>query len=274
MPVRDFALPADPRLALAAESGVAEPATPRLASTVMLVRDDAGPLEVFMLRRVATMDFAASRHVFPGGGVDERDAQETPWAGPEPAEWAERLGTDEAHARMLVAAAVREVFEETGVLLAAPAGDPSAEPVVLDQEDADGAREALVAKEIALGEMLLERRLVLRSDLLGHRAHWITPEFERRRYDTHFFVAALPAGQQADGRTSEADVAEWVRPQALLDAGERGEALLMPPTIVCLEALAAGGTVAQVLDAPTEVAAVLPELVQTERGPAIRIETP
>lgn len=275
---RDFLIAADPRLTLAAEQEVAAPttpATPRSAATVMLLRDDEGPLEVFMLRRVASMDFAASRHVFPGGGVDERDAEETPWAGPSPEEWADELGTDEAHARMLVAAAVREVFEETGVLLASPVDDPEGDPVLLAGPEAKALRDRLEAKELAIGELLLERHLVLRTDLLGYRARWVTPEFERRRYDTAFFVAALPAGQDPDGRTSEADQAEWVQPQAILDAFAVGDALLMPPTIVMLEDLARAGSVGQALDArPQHVPTVLPTLVDTDAGPAVRVDLP
>src|SRR5690349_4134829 len=90
----------------------------------MFVRDGAAGVEVFMLRRVATMAFAPRMMVFPGGGVDTRDAEaHLPWAGPSPAEWAQLLRVDEARARELVAAAVREVFEECGVLLAGPSSD-------------------------------------------------------------------------------------------------------------------------------------------------------
>ena len=130
---RDFVLGSLRESLLGIDGGeppaVTEPAQPKLASTVMLVRDDEGPLEVFMLRRVSSMAFAPSMHVFPGGGVDRRDAEdELPWAGPAVEEWAEVFGTDEASARMLVAAAIREIFEETGVLLAAhPDGRPVSE---------------------------------------------------------------------------------------------------------------------------------------------------
>ena len=73
---------------------------------------------------------------------------------------------------------------------------------------------------------------MLRSDLLGYRAHWITPEFEVRRYDTRFFSAAVPHGQRADDDTTEADVADWVRPADLLEAWRDGRALMLPPTVV------------------------------------------
>ncbi|WP_338748666.1 NUDIX hydrolase [Janibacter alittae] len=277
MAERDFLLDVDAQrtLAVAGSSRApAEPVTPRLASTVMLLRDDEGPLEVFMLRRVAQMEFAASMHVFPGGGADQRDAQdELPWAGPAVEEWAELLGTDEAVARMLVAAAVREVFEETGVLLASPADAEDGLPH-LDLDDARELRRALVAREIGFGQVLLDRQLVLRSDLLRYRAHWVTPVVEPRRYDTRFFVAAVPAGQDPDGDTSEADQSGWTRPQALLDAFADGEAMLMPPTIVCLEQLADVSTVRTALEQDLPIASVTPEFVISDAGPAMRASLP
>lgn len=277
MAARDFLLGAGAQSSLGLDGdrpGVAEPVPAKLASTVMLVRDDDGPLEVFMLRRVGSMAFAASMHVFPGGGADTRDAEdELPWAGPSVEEWAELLETDEASARMLVAAAVREIFEETGVLLASPVDDAGGAPA-LDPETSADLRSRLVAHEIGFGEVLLEHHLVLRSDLLRYRAHWITPEVEPRRYDTRFFVAAVPAGQEPDGDTSEADVSEWVRPQAVLDAFADGDLLLMPPTIVCLEQLAEESTVSGALAQEIAIAPVMPELVITEAGPAMRAPLP
>src|SRR5947207_15913336 len=115
----EFQLPpglAERARAFAEAGGV--PVQPRLASTVVLMRE---PFEAYLIRRVATMAFAASMYVFPGGGVDPRDAAVLPgWAGPSPSEWAARLELDEATARSVVCAAVREVFEESGVLLAGP----------------------------------------------------------------------------------------------------------------------------------------------------------
>lgn len=274
---RDFLLDVDAQRTLGVAEGgsaPAEPVTPRLASTVMLLRDDEGPLEVFMLRRVAQMDFAASMHVFPGGGADQRDAEdELPWSGPAVEEWAELLGTDEAAARMLVAAAVREVFEETGVLLASPA-DAKDEPPLLDPDDARELRRALVAREVGFGQVLLDRRLVLRSDLLRYRAHWITPVVEPRRYDTRFFVAAVPIGQDPDGDTSEVDQFGWTRPQEVLDSFTDGEVMLMPPTIVCLEQLAEVSTVRAALAQDLPVAPVMPEFVISDAGPAMRASLP
>ena len=119
-------IPLPPQLveqARAFAAGERTPAEPRDAATVVLMRPGTtatGP-EVYLLRRQASMAFAAGMCVFPGGGVDPRDFDHAvAWAGPAPAEWAERLGTDEATARALVCAAVRETFEESGVLLAGP----------------------------------------------------------------------------------------------------------------------------------------------------------
>lgn len=278
MAQRDFLLDVDTQRTLGLDDGAPqvpdEPARAKLASTVMLLRDDTGPLEVFMMRRVAQMAFAASMHVFPGGGTDPRDAEdELPWAGPEVGEWAELLQTDEAAARMLVAAAVREIFEETGVLLASPV-DAQTEAVHLEPEDARELRRRLVAKEIGFGQVLLERRLVLRSDLLRYHAHWITPEIEPRRYDTRFFLAAVPAGQDPDGDNTESDLSEWVRPQQVLDAAQAGDVMLLPPTIVCLEQLVGVETVSAALEQQLPIEPVMPEFVVTEAGPAMRARLP
>ena len=275
---RDFVLGSLRESLLGIDGGeppaVTEPAQPKLASTVMLVRDDEGPLEVFMLRRASSMAFAPSMHVFPGGGVERRDAEdELPWAGPAVEEWAEVFGTDEASARMLVAAAIREIFEETGVLLASPASG-EAETPHLDPAVAADLRGRLVRHEVGFGQVLLEHHLVLRSDLLRYRAHWITPEVEPRRYDTRFFVAALPPGQQPDGETSEADLSEWVHPRDVLGAFGDGDVMLMPPTLVCLEQLAEVTTVSAALGQDLPIAPVMPRLVETEAGPAMRAELP
>lgn len=275
---RDFVLGSLRESLLGIDGGeppaVTEPAQPKLASTVMLVRDDEGPLEVFMLRRASSMAFAPSMHVFPGGGVDRRDAEdELPWAGPAVEEWAEVFGTDEASARMLVAAAIREIFEETGVLLASPASGEEENPH-LDPAVAADLRARRVRHEIGFGQVLVEHHLVLRSDLLRYRAHWITPEVEPRRYDTRFFVAAVPPGQEPDGETSEADLSEWVHPRDVLGAFGDGDVMLMPPTLVCLEQLAEVSTVSAALGQDLPIAPVMPRLVETEAGPAMRAELP
>jgi 8-oxo-dGTP pyrophosphatase MutT (NUDIX family) len=226
-------------------AGELTPVTPRQAATVMLLRDTAAGPVVHMLRRRTSMAFAGGAYAYPGGSVDPRDrpddgadaadARAIGWAGPSRAAWAERLGTDEATAQALVCAAVRETFEEAGVLLAGP----DAETVVADTtgEDWERDRAALVAREFSFAEFLHRRGLLLRSDLLGAWARWITPEFEQRRYDTWFFVAVLPEGQRTRNASTEADHTVWLLPADAAAGYDRGELLMMPPTIATLRAL-------------------------------------
>ncbi len=219
-------------------AGTRPPVAPRDAATVVLLRDGASGPEIYLMRRHPQMAFAPGMAVFPGGGVDERDRDAAfaadAWAGPGDTEWADRLGCDVATARGLVCAAVRETFEESGVLLAGPNDDS----VVADTTGAgwEADREALVAKQVSLAEVLTRRRLVLRTDLLGAWAHWITPDFEPRRYDTRFFVAVLPAGQHTRDVSTESDAVTWTRPAAALSAVEAGDlAMLAPSWRTCTE---------------------------------------
>ncbi|WP_282696118.1 NUDIX domain-containing protein [Streptomyces sp. CC208A] len=229
-------------------AGELVPVTPRRAATVLLLRDADGGPEVHMLRRRTSMAFAGGAYAYPGGGVDPRDEQPVRWAGPSLEEWAERLGLDDpAQAQAVVCAAVRETFEEAGVLLAGESPDT----VVGDTtgEDWERDRQALVARELAFADFLDRRGLVLRSDLLGAWARWITPEFEQRRYDTWFFVAALPAGQRTRDVSGEADRTVWIRPAEAAAGYDRGELTMMPPTIATLRSLQPCGTAAEALTA-------------------------
>jgi 8-oxo-dGTP pyrophosphatase MutT (NUDIX family) len=239
----------------------------------MLVRDAAAGVEAFMLRRVASMAFAPSMWVFPGGGVDPRDeAVDLPWAGPSPADWADRLGCAEGLARALVCAAVREVFEECGVLLAGS----SPETVVADLRDPewDGERAALLDRSQSLAQLLSRRGLVLRSDLLSAQGRWVTPEFEARRYDTWFFAALLPDGQIPDDDTSEADVADWTSPAYLLDEYASGRALMLPPTVVSVEQVRAARTAAELVGRPCWTTPVQSRLVEVDGQPVLRVALP
>jgi 8-oxo-dGTP pyrophosphatase MutT (NUDIX family) len=248
--------------------GRIEPVTPRASATVLLLRDgdpgSDGP-EVFVLRRAASMAFAARMHAFPGGGVDPRDADlDVPWAGPAPARWAELLGADEPQARSLVCAAVRELFEECGVLLAGP--DESSVVADLSDPSWEDDRLALLDHSLALSQMLTRRGLVLRTDLLRAWSHWTTPRFEPRRYSTRFFVAALPDGQTARDVGGEADRAEWVAAGAAVSGFRAGRMAMLPPTILSLEEVARWAGVAQVLAAPRVVRPVMPWLVARSDG--------
>ncbi|MGZ8176461.1 NUDIX hydrolase [Williamsia sp. SKLECPSW1] len=252
----------------------------RDAATVALIRDaavDEPGIEVFLIRRVTTMAFAGGMTVFPGGGVDPRDAEDGPrpddWVGPGPHWWAEQFDAastpDDAAvvlASSLVRAAVRETFEECGVLLAGQ----SERDVVADAGSHHDARRALESKEQSLSAFLDEAGLVLRADLLAPLARWITPLGERRRYDTRFFLAQLPAGQTADDRTSEAASAGWCRVADIMASWRSGEVFLLPPTWSQLEYLAGFATVADAMAAPREIVPVTPTLISD--GSALRIE--
>lgn len=232
-----------------------------------------GGVDVFMLRRTATMAFAPRMMVFPGGGVDPRDADpDLPWGGPSPGEWSRTLVADEAVARELVVAAVREVFEECGVLLAGTDADSVVGDVSGPGWQAE--RATLLSHETSLAQMLIRRGLVLRSDLLRARARWITPEFEPKRYDTRFFAAQLPVGQIADDQTSEADHADWADPARLLQDYARGSALMLPPTVVCVEQVAAARSVAELLVTDSPMAPITPVATRADGALVIRCLLP
>ncbi|MEU6319834.1 NUDIX hydrolase [Streptomyces sp. NPDC047009] len=228
--------------------GTLTPVVPKRAATVMLLRDTDGFPAVHMLRRRASMAFAGGAYAYPGGGVDPRDHDRTiRWAGPTRAWWADRLGVDETSAQAIVCAAVRETYEEAGVLLAGP----TPETVVGDTTGTDweADRASLVARDLSFAEFLDRRGLVLRSDLLGAWTRWITPEFEPRRYDTWFFVAALPEGQRTRNASTEADRTVWIRPSEAAAAYDKGELLMMPPTVATLRQLVPYATAADALRA-------------------------
>lgn len=235
-----------------------QPLVPRPAATVMLVRDCAVGVDVFLMRRHSKMDFAPGVMVFPGGGVDERDRNaDIEWAGPPPQWWAERFGIEPDLAEALVCAAARETFEESGVLFAGP-GDP--ESIVNDASAYGESRRALAEGALSFADFLRRENLVLRSDLLRPWANWVTPEAElTRRYDTYFFVAALPDGQRADGENTESDGAGWTTPQAAIDDFEAGRNVLLPPTWTQLDSLV-GRSVADVLSVERQIVPVQPRL--------------
>jgi 8-oxo-dGTP pyrophosphatase MutT (NUDIX family) len=225
----------------------------------MLVSDTADGVKVFLMRRHSAMHFAPGVVVFPGGGVDERDRNtEIAWVGPEPAWWAQRFGIDTDLAGALVCAAVRETFEESGVLFAGPADDPHR--IVGDASAYGNARGLLAAGKLSFAEFLRRENLVLHADLLRPWANWVTPEAERtRRYDTYFFVAALPQGQRADGENTESDAAGWSTPEAAIADFAAGRTFLLPPTWTQLDSLA-GHIVADVLAVERQIVPIQPEL--------------
>ncbi|MGH3958567.1 NUDIX hydrolase [Mycobacterium sp.] len=235
------------------------PLTPRPAATIMLVRDTPEGIAVFLMRRHSGMEFAPGVMVFPGGGVDDRDRHAPiTWAGPEPSWWAKRFGIETDLAEALVCAAARETFEESGVLFAGPADAPHS--IVDDASVYRESRLALADATLSFADFLRRENLVLRADLLRPWANWVTPEAERtRRYDTYFFVGALPEGQRADGENTESDRAGWTTPQAAIDDFAAGHTFLLPPTWTQLDSLS-GHTVADVLAVQRQIVAVQADL--------------
>ena len=224
-----------------------EPAVPRDASTVVLLREGAAGLEVHLHRRWEGMAFAGGAWVFPGGSVDARDHDpRLGWVGPPAVAWAEVLGTPEPLARALVCAAVRELFEETGVLLA---GTP--DRVVTDPELTGLAadRRRLEEGGLGLGELLRARGLSLRSDLLRWWSRWVTPAEQPRRFDTHFFVAALPEGQVTLDTTAEAEEVSWLPVADAVTAADAGSLVMLRPTATTCRELLGFSTPADVLAA-------------------------
>ncbi|WP_137124073.1 NUDIX hydrolase [Roseomonas sp. HF4] len=213
------------------------PAPARPASTVLLLRDAPAGLEVFMVVRHAATDFAGGALVFPGGSVDAADRI---LAG----------GDDQGAFRV---AAVRETWEECGVLLARPGAPPAAEG--------------------AFAAMLAARGLVPESDGLAHFAHWITPVPVPKRFDTHFFLAAAPADQDALHDGHEAVDSVWIRPADALAAAEAGARKVVFPTRMNLTKLARHDSVAEAFAAAraTPVVTVLPEMRMTPAGRILRI---
>jgi 8-oxo-dGTP pyrophosphatase MutT (NUDIX family) len=221
---------------------MSEPVPVRDAATVVLLRDsiDADGVacpEAWLLTRVARMVFAPSTTVFPGGRVDDEDAA-LPWSGRPAHLFADEFGCDIELAHALVGAAVREVFEETGVLLSTPAAS-----LAHAQPDVEAGR-------LAFGDLLAEHGLAIDADSVRPWARWVTPEGEQpRRYDTRFFVAALPDGVEAADLTTESSVASWVRVTQAVADYDSGARTMMPPTIIELRAIARYATVADVLAA-------------------------
>ena len=243
---------------LAAGDGLWVPPDPRDASTVCLLRDGDTGLEVFLLRRVTTMKFAAGAYVYPGGAVEHADADVPTSRRVDDAWLASRVDSDRP--RAVLVAAARETFEECGVLLAL---DGDGRPAVADASwDVD--REALVAGTLGFGDLLSARGLVVDDAALVPFAHWVTPEIEDRRYDTRFFVAAVPSNQDARHVGGESDLSAWWSPAAALTAYGEGRMPMWPPTISTIRFLAAYGAAREAVDAATTVR-VTPLLPETYR---------
>jgi len=244
---------------------------PRLASAVMLLRDmtPGQGIEVFMVRRVIQSDFAPDVFVFPGGSVS---------AGDRTAEHAKQVFTPVAPSKAepegrtilgsgIRAAAIRELFEEAGVLLAYR----GEQVLAIGEEDIarfDNYRQAFNQRKGSLIEMARAENLRFATDRLGYFAHWITPEGMPKRFDTHFFITTAPAEQQAAHDRLETSEGIWISPAEALAQSERGEFPLVFATIHQLRELAAFHSVQQALESTTmqHVATHVPILEQRAGG--------
>jgi len=226
------------------------PVMPVPAATLLLMRDGAEGIEVLLTTRHDGAGFAAGATVFPGGKVEPSDHK--------------RDGAGDAYR----VAAIRETFEECGILLAGRAADR----VMLTGV----ALSELLARQSSVSDFsaFIDRaELTLATDLLVPFAHWITPADQPKRFDTHFFLAPAPADQVAlhDGR--EATIVHWLTPDGAISAARRGEIKLVLPTRLNLLKLGRSKTVAEALDTArrSEIVTVQPEIVETAEGPAFRI---
>ena len=208
------------------------PVEPRPAATVVLVRDGPAGLEALLTQRPRTMTFAPDVHVFPGGRVDADDADPSLVGRSvvSPAEAATGLGGDLEPGPALAAyvAAIRELFEEAGVLLAdarAPGADLAA------------ARSALLGGETTLAALAEALDLTLRTDRLVPLSRWVTPPTMPRRFDARFFVAALPAGLEPTFEGGEVAAHAWLRPGDALEAMAGGRLPMWLPTSTTLQQL-------------------------------------
>jgi ribonuclease/clavin/mitogillin len=220
-------------------------AIPKDAGSIILLKDPVDP-KLLWVKRSAKLAFMGGFHAFPGGQLDKEDL-EIPVSG---------CAGDEAAMR---ACAVREVFEEIGVLLAEGANHLSAAQIA-------DARRALAAGEKTFQQILAENHLAITRAALVATGRWVTPPFAPRRFDTWFFLAWLPENQDALVETGELETAEWIRPAEALDRWRGGEIIMAPPTLHIIRTLAAN------TQRVKEWPALLTAIPEAQRGMVRRIE--
>jgi len=244
-----------------------EPAEPRPSSTVILLREELAGFSVLMLERHGSIAFPGA-HVFPGGGVEPADADAPGAMLPSGQRWAAPgEGDRPPEAIVYWMAAVRELFEEVGVLLAKAHGRPLEGP---QPPDVVELRRRVQAGE-PFGRVLAAADLVPATDLLFYFARWITPVTNPRRWDTRFLIGRMPRGQEVVVDGTETVSSAWFTPRAALAAYEAGAITLIPPTVRTLDDLARFGSIEQALDDARRrvVRAMRPEVVVEDGTPTI-----
>jgi 8-oxo-dGTP pyrophosphatase MutT (NUDIX family) len=243
------------------------PAAARPAATIVLMRDGAEGAEVLLMRRHARSGFVPGAWVFPGGRVDPADSA------PPLYERIRGLPSDPVPEASFWTAALRELFEETGVLLARD-GEGCWAPDASSDRAIEASRRALMDDEVSLMDVLEKHRLTLDAGDVVHLAHWVTPVVEPRRYDTHFFAATLPEGRAARHDPREMTDTAWIRPGDALDRFRHGDLPMVFPTVRTLERLDEYPTTEDALSdlRGGDVPRILPRLVRTENGVAIVVD--
>ena len=254
----------------------------RPAATVMLIRDHPlNGLEVFMLQRTMSAVFAKGMYVFPGGRVDAADDTselQSVCDDLSDAEASAILGVPSGGLAFWIAA-IRECFEEAGVLLARPEG--GSHPIRFDDEASAErfahARHHVHDASLSLVELCRREQLRLITNSMYYVSHWITPVGEPRRFDTRFFLAPMPEGQEPLHDDRETINSLWVTPEDALERSTRGELVMLPPTTRNLEFLAAHDTTAGALDAARSIGVpqtILPQLRVDAEGKVIGVAMP
>jgi len=225
-------------------SALATPVEPRPAATIALVRDHQDQVEVFLVRRHARSGFMANAYVFPGGRLDPEDASPGLLAclGPRVEEVTGRMEAvaSESQAQAHLVAAVRETFEEAGILLVTGRDGGPVTP-------GRGWQDALNSGERSFESIVVDEGLRMDTRALAYFAHWVTPNFESRRYAARFFLAAAPVHQEGRHDGLETTDSLWIRPEEALERHRAGSLFLAPPQWRVLHDLAAHSTTAALL---------------------------
>ncbi len=230
----------------------------RPAATIMLLRNSAAGLEVFMTVRHHAIEFASGALVFPGGRVEDSDHA-----------IAAREGLHDGRlAPGFFIAGIRETFEECGILLARPRGSALLVGTERLRPIAAAFKQRVANDHAAFADLLAAEDLVPAADLLEPFAHWITPPSQRKRFDTVFFVAEAPAGQIGTHDGAEAVASVWIAPQAAIAASQAGQYKMMFPTMLNLQKLARHDRVDAALTAAGQSALITvePEILSSKDG--------
>ncbi len=278
----DFIIPFDQlpdRFAENIEDPPETPAIPRPAATIVLLRDAEHGMEVLLMRRSRKAGFVPGAYVFPGGRVDGTDAgpktiEQLDGLTPESAASRLELENGEPPAIAYYLAALREAFEETGILVGLRS-DGSTPPTAAEDSSVDSVRDDLMENRISFAEAIALLQCRIAGDAIEYLAHWITPTPEPRRYDTRFFAAKVRSGAEAIIDPREMTDALWLTPAEALRRCDEGDLPMIFPTIKTLEQLVPHETVDEALEAVGRrpVQTLMPTLIITPTGVGMQLRS-